>query len=386
MSISKTVQRCAITVTALASTFAISQPAFAAGGNVAIDWSIPDTPASGLTDITFPLTVNPDTAHQTGLYFAQEFGFKNTKKIGYTGLQPRPDSGGHERLHGVFSYFGAGVSSSDSNCSTGADGGDGVSCAVDFDGVYGHTYALKVARTGTDTWTGTATDTVTNASHHIGTYTVPADSGNLMGWYVGFVEYYLGVPSCSQLLRSDVVFGAPTSTNAGGPTGTSKAGKEYADCIGQAGYQATQVGNGTHVVRGSQQTRATTKPAAAPAAAPTTPAQAPAASGATVPAASARAGDPASEAATPTGSAGSDPTSAPAGEDSAEHQAVAATGSDPTSAPGEEDSAEHQAVAATGSNSVLPESVGAGAGALVVGGAALWAVRRRNKLSRSTHR
>lgn len=362
MSPSKTVQRCAVAVTALALTFAIPHPAFAAGGNVAIDWSIPGTPSSGLTDITFPLTVNPGTAHETGLYFAQEFGYKNTKKIGYTGLQPRPDSGGRERLHGVFSYFGAGASSNDSQCKGGADGGDGVSCGADFDGVYGHTYALRVDRTGTDTWTGTATDTVTKTSHHLGTFTVPANSGNLMGWYVGFVEYFLGVPSCSQLLRSDVVFGGPTSTNAGGLSGTSKAAKEYADCIGRAGYHATQVGNGTHIIRGSQATRTSTKSALTSTGAPTTTAQASATPGATAPAASVPAGDTAIDADTATGT----------------------SGPDPSGAPGVKDSAEHQALARTGSDSVLPQ-VGAGAGALVVGGGVLWAVRRRNRLHRSAH-
>ena len=357
MSISKTARRCAVAVAAAALTFAIPQQASAAGGNVAIDWSIPGTPSSGLTNVAFPITVNPATAHESGLYFAQEFGFKNSKEMGYTGLQPRPDSGGHERLHGVFSAFGAGISSSDSNCHAGADSGQGVSCSVDFDGVYGHTYALKVARSGTDTWTGIVTDTVTKTSHHIGTYTMPANSGNLMGWYGGFVEYYLGVPTCSQLLRTDVVFGGPTTTDGGGLTGTSTATKEYADCIGQADYHATQVGNGTHITRGTAATRAAMKPADTSAGAPSAAAQAPAASG-TTPSAPAPNADSASNAAAP--------------NDSPDLSSVARA----------KGAADHQALAHTGSDSVLPE-VGVGAGALVTGGGVLWAVRRRNGLRRS---
>jgi Ricin-type beta-trefoil lectin domain len=243
-----------LAATAVAATgllFTAPHPAAASvgGGNVSISWSIPNTPSSGLTNITFPLTVNPATAHQAGIYFAQQFSFQHDV-AGYTGLQPRANSGGHERLHGVFSVFGDGTSTSDPNCSAGADGGSGVSCAVEFDGVYGHPYALKVARTGADTWSGTATDTVTGASVHIGTYTVPSGSGNLQGSQGGFVEYYLGIPSCDTMPRSDALFGGPSSTDAGGLGGTSTANYEYSDCVGQSGYQATQVGNGTHVTRG----------------------------------------------------------------------------------------------------------------------------------------
>lgn len=236
-----------------AAALVLAAPQLAAasvgGGNVSISWSIPGTPSTGLTNLTFPITVNPATAHQAGIYFAQQYSFQHNV-MGYTGLQPRPNSNGSERLHGVFSVFGAGTSTSDANCHSGADGGAGVSCATEFNAVYGHVYTLKVARTGTDTWTGTATDTATGRSVHIGTYTVPSGSGDLKGSQGGFVEYYLGIPSCSTMPRSDAVFGGPTSTNAGGLSGTSKANYEYSDCVGQSNYQAQQVGNGTHVTRG----------------------------------------------------------------------------------------------------------------------------------------
>ena len=248
---SRTVRMCAAALGATGLLVTASQHADASvgGGNVSIGWSIPNVPSSGLTNITFPITVNPATAHQDGIYFAQQYDFQHNVG-GYTGLQPRANSGGSERLHGVFSVFGDGATTSDPNCHSGADSGSGVSCAVDFNGVYGHQYNLLVARTGTDTWTGTAKDTVTGVSTHIGTYTVPSGSGNLQGSQGGFVEYYLGVPSCATMPRSDVVFGGPTTTDAGGLTGTSTANYEYSDCVGQSNYQATQVGNGTHVTRG----------------------------------------------------------------------------------------------------------------------------------------
>lgn len=251
-STATTLRRCALVGAAAAMVMAVPQMASASvgGGNVAVSWSIPGTPASGLTNITFPFTVNPATAHQSGTYFAQQFGFTNAPDVGYTGLQPRADSGGHERLHGVFSSFNAGTTTSDPNCSDGADGGAGVSCAVEFDGVYGHEYALKVVKSGSDTWTGTATDTVTGVSTHIGSYTLPAGSGNLQGSQGGFVEYYAGIPSCAQMPRTDAVFGGPTTTDAGGLGGTSRADYEYSDCVGESGYQAADDGSGTHITRG----------------------------------------------------------------------------------------------------------------------------------------
>ena len=251
MSKLRLLRLCSAALGAAGLLLTASQPAGATvgGGNVSIGWSIPNVPSSGLTNITFPITVNPATAHNDGIYFAQQYSFEQNV-AGYTGLQPRANSGGSERLHGVFSVFGDGTSTTDPNCHSGADTGSGTSCAVDFNGVYGHQYNLLVSRTGTDTWTGTATDTVTGVSTHIGTYTVPAGSGDLQGSQGGFVEYYLGVPSCSTMPRADGVFGGPTSTDAGGLSGTSTANYEYSDCVGQANYQAVQVGNGTHVTRG----------------------------------------------------------------------------------------------------------------------------------------
>ncbi|WP_017237492.1 RICIN domain-containing protein [Streptomyces sp. SS] len=217
------------------------------GGNVSIGWSIPNAPSSGLTNITFPITVNRATAHQSGIYFAQQYYFEGNG--GYTGLQPRPDVAGKERLRGVFSVFGEGASTTHANCHSGADNGSGISCGVEFDAVYGHPYDLKVARTGTDTWTGTATDTVTGTSVEIGTYTVEG-SGGIKASRSGFVEYYLSIPSCSRMPRADAVFGGPTSTDAGGLTGTSKANHEYNDCVGTSNYRTETVGNGVHVTRG----------------------------------------------------------------------------------------------------------------------------------------
>ncbi|MEV8021378.1 hypothetical protein AB0O76_34630 [Streptomyces sp. NPDC086554] len=231
---------------------ATPQLAFAdvGGGNVSVSWEMADTPPSGLTNITFPITVNSPTARKNGLYFAQQFGFTNASGVAYTGLQPRANSDGNERLSARFSSFIAGTKTSDPLCHEGADGGPGVTCAVDFDAVYGHRYDLKVERSGNDTWTGTAKDAVTGKETHLGSWTLPAGSGNLHGSQGGFLEYYAGIPSCAEMPRADVVFGGPTSTDAGGLNGTSRADYEYSDCVGESNYQAENGGAGTHITRG----------------------------------------------------------------------------------------------------------------------------------------
>ncbi|QEU96709.1 hypothetical protein [Streptomyces kanamyceticus] len=248
----KTWRRCGTAAASIGLLFALSDPAASSvgGGNVSIGWSIPGAPAGGLSNITFPMTVNKGTAHKDGIYFAQQFGFTNAPDVGYTGLQPRVNSGGSERLSARFSNFVAGSTTTDPLCHEGADGGPGVTCAVDFDAVYGHRYDIEVERTGTDTWTGTARDTVTGKETHLGRYTLPTGSGNLRGSQGGFVEYYAGIPSCAEMPRSDVVFGGPTSTDGGGLNGTARANYEYSDCVGESNYQAQNDGSGTHVTRG----------------------------------------------------------------------------------------------------------------------------------------
>lgn len=219
------------------------------GGNVGFSWQIPGAPAAGLTDISFSTKFNPETARVAGNYVADQFNFMNQKDVGYMGLQPRPDQGGKQRLHAAFSSFIAGTTSGDAQCSNGADGGAGVSCAVDFEANYLHGYTLTVARTGTDTWSGTVTDVVTGSRTHIGSYVLPANSGNLRASQSGFVENY-NTKSCATVPRIDVSVGAPTTSS--GLSGNSSKAHEYGDCLGQANYASSAEGNGLRIQRGWQ--------------------------------------------------------------------------------------------------------------------------------------
>ena len=91
-------RRLVVAIAALALPVAAAAPAAAAGGgNVSVIWQVPLAPGSGLTNLTFPITVNPATDHQYGLFFAEQFSFRTSGMVGYTGLQPQPDAAPRRR-------------------------------------------------------------------------------------------------------------------------------------------------------------------------------------------------------------------------------------------------------------------------------------------------
>ncbi|GAB1213994.1 hypothetical protein ATERTT37_003150 [Aspergillus terreus] len=204
---------------------------------VGLEWKVSNVPTAGLTDITFPISI-ANAPHETGYYFAEQFAFTGASDVGYTGLQPRPDANGASIVHAVFSSFVAGSTSTDPNCSDGADGGPGVSCSVEIAAPYEHMYHLVIKNTCGTTWTGTLVDTVLKNSTHIGKYTLPAGAGGIQDTQLGFVEYYpwnSGSHTCDQLPYSNATFGAPTSSVAGTEGSLAKP-YEYGDCVGQVNF------------------------------------------------------------------------------------------------------------------------------------------------------
>jgi hypothetical protein len=211
-------------------------------------WTVTNVPSTGLSDITFPITI-VEADHISGYFFAQQYQFMNSDSyIGYTGLQPRPNQNGKSVLHGVFSSFIAGSTTTDKNCAAGADGGPGVSCSVEWNGVYGRTYDLEVKRNGSSLWVSTAVDPLTGARTHIGSYTVPAGAGGIGGTQVGFVEWYPwnnGEPPnhCARLPYQKTRFGHPRTTHTGS-IGTQGLSYEYGDCVGQVAFHTQKGLNG----------------------------------------------------------------------------------------------------------------------------------------------
>ncbi|KAG0096952.1 hypothetical protein BGZ93_003716 [Podila epicladia] len=230
----------------VATVLALCAPSlsFALIGN---DWAFDSAPLDGLNDITFPFNM-AKAPHKSGFYFAQQFNFKNVAEVGYTGLQPREDEDGNSIVHAAFSSFQGGTTTQHPNCYTGADGGPGVSCAVDIKGDYSHTYSLTVENTDGTTWTGTLVDTETGASTVVGEWTLPEGAGKLVYKQMGFVEYYTwnGQPShrCDSLPFTEATFYNPTSNTVGASGGRISSVYEYGDCEGKAGYSLTNVDGG----------------------------------------------------------------------------------------------------------------------------------------------
>ena len=209
-------------------------------------WSMSGSPSGGLTDITFPFKMN-DAAHTSGYYFAQQFNFENVDEVGYTGLQPRADSNGQSIVHGVFSSFQSGTTTDHPNCSDGADGGAGVSCAVEVPGSYDSVYNLVVENTGGTTWSGTMVEVSSGKSTEVGSWTLPSGAGGIKSSQVGFVEYYpwnSGTHSCGDLPKVEVTFYNPTSETSGSGSGSVGKPYEYGDCVGEVDFSTTSVSGG----------------------------------------------------------------------------------------------------------------------------------------------
>ncbi|ATY64219.1 hypothetical protein CCM_04405 [Cordyceps militaris CM01] len=205
-------------------------------------WSL-SAPAGGLKDITFPFGV-ANAAHKRGYYFANQFNFQNVQQVSYTGVQPQTDSNGQATIRGVFSSFQGGTTSSHPNCSNGADGGAGVSCAVtlkvkDFSG----RFDCVIENIGGTKWRGTLKNAVTGQSAVIGEFVQPAGAGGIVGNQMGFLEYFLanGNPNfkCSDQFKTQVDYYFPTSKTAGAGAGTIAKPYQYGSCVDQQGFSTT---------------------------------------------------------------------------------------------------------------------------------------------------
>lgn len=232
------------------SSFLLLNPVSGIGQVAIVSWSISNIPSSGLFNIIFPIAM-PNASHESGYYFAQQYAF-GTTGIGYTGLQPRPDSDGSSIVHAAFSSFINGSTTDDSNCSNGADWGPGVSCSVEISSSYSHLYELLVENVGGTTWNGTVIDTTTGIQTHIGSYTLPPGTPGIQNSQVGFVEYYpwnaQSSHNCSPPWTS-VTFGNPRTITYGVGPGKLNA-FEYGDCIGKTDYQNHSTSDGVEFMVG----------------------------------------------------------------------------------------------------------------------------------------
>lgn len=204
---------------------------------VGLGWKVENITEAGLKEITFPMDIT-GSPHENGFYFAQQFGFVGQENVGYTGLQPRVDINGLSVLHAAFSSFNEGTTSDDENCSDGADGGAGVSCAIDIVSPYERQYMLHVENTEGTKWVGTLIDAVKGNGTRIGSWTLAEGAQGIADSQLGFVELYAWNDdkeehTCADTPKHSVVFGEPI---AKGYTGSLSGAYEYGDCVGEVGY------------------------------------------------------------------------------------------------------------------------------------------------------
>lgn len=211
-------------------------------------WKFENPPEDGAAEVTFPFTVL-SAAHNKQWYFAQQYSFTGGA-MGYCGVQPQEDKDGKSQIRGVFSSFTEGTTTDDENCSDGADGGPGVSCGFVFDHDYSQTLNIVVQGTGNNKWSGKAVNTATGEENHIGSWTLPADSGNVdLGGQSGFVERYLhNEQPCDQIPHVEVQFDNPESPDAG--SSSMDGMKEYDFCKGEKNWSAKEVDGGWVVAMG----------------------------------------------------------------------------------------------------------------------------------------
>lgn len=246
-------------------------------GESGFNWTI-DTLQDGakssgmeLTNITFPITVNPSTVHAYGFYVAQRFKFAGPAGVvGFIGLGPTPDAGGKSQLTGRIEIFGSNIAPAEKQCFSMTDGATGVICYVGFDASYDNTYLLTVKNTDGTRWSGDLTDAKNQKNIHIGSWTLPANTGNILNGNQGFTEYYLGNPKrtvsdCAQLPELDIIVEpAQTSDHGGGIGAISDAAELRGSktCGAPAGgysvsyvnvyseLNKNQYSNGAHIIRG----------------------------------------------------------------------------------------------------------------------------------------
>ncbi|KAF9966992.1 hypothetical protein BGZ70_000458, partial [Mortierella alpina] len=141
-----------------------------------------------------------------------------------------------------------GAKSNHPNCYDGADGGPGVSCAVDIKGDYLNKYSLVIKNVGGTTWRGTLVDDYTRRSTVVGQWTLPAGAGKIVNGQVGFVEYYKwndGKPhACNTLPFTEATFYNPLSKTRGASGGKITKVYEYGNCVGKVRYSTKNLSHG----------------------------------------------------------------------------------------------------------------------------------------------
>ncbi|KAF8928081.1 hypothetical protein EDD21DRAFT_307406 [Dissophora ornata] len=248
-------------LTAAAAILVSCVPSLSFAQRIGSGWTFLNYPSGGLNDITFPFNI-AKAPHQTGYQFTQEFYFQNVSEseFGTIGLQPRRDVKGKSIIQATFQSFLPGTTTKHANCNKGTDGvtsANGVasvSCAVEIDGNYSHTYNLVVENTKDTTWRGTLVDTVTHKSSVVGEWTLPKGTGKLVNGAGGYVNYYpwnnKPKVKCNTLPSTEVTVYGPTSKTKGASGGEIRIVIQFGLCVNEDAFSLKKVSNGYEIKLG----------------------------------------------------------------------------------------------------------------------------------------
>lgn len=195
----------------------------------------PRTPVATID--SFHYTVAVDTPLSSDyVYYAQ---YQTFEKGGgyYSGIQPHPNGTAGVR----FSLFGAGGVPLSSEWRSGADGGNGVTCAIDVPYSRGTAYSFDVMKSGSSatatTWSGTITNDSTGVVTKMGSWSTPAAFGGLKSTTIGFIEKFSGIKTCGDIpdvsvKYSNVSFGNDTPSSGAKIWPSSNGGSGIYTCLG----------------------------------------------------------------------------------------------------------------------------------------------------------
>jgi hypothetical protein len=204
-----------------------------------VSWRVPDTPAGGWDELTFPVEILA-APQEKQWFMAYQWAYTGGGNVAYTGVQPAP--GDTQDLR--FSVFGQADAVDHDLCSGGADGGSGVTCdGTTIPLVKSRVYRLRVARDrpGSRIWTGTVTDAETGQSWPTGAWRIPVDGG-LPGQGVAWLEHYRAC-DCDKMPLLSVRFGAPIHEPSG-TVGYCYDAHDGGGCSGRSGWAAEELGDG----------------------------------------------------------------------------------------------------------------------------------------------
>ena len=140
-----------------------------------------------------------------------------------------------------FSLFGAGGVPLSSECRSGADGGNGVTCAIDVPYSRGTAYSFDITKSGSSstatTWSGTITNDSTGVVTKMGSWSTPAAFGGLKSTTIGFIEKFSGIRTCGDIpdvsvKYSNVSFGNDNPSSGAKIWPSSNGGSGIYTCLG----------------------------------------------------------------------------------------------------------------------------------------------------------